>query len=117
MMNNINRMNKLRQLVHLNSQMIQECEKTIYALLIASFYFELSCILNSLLKNQIRYLKTIRCRLPNEVMMKLLERIYSSRLVFVTHSRALRCYFNKRDLYLLYQRYQKFVKFIVRNLD
>lgn len=49
--NNINRIDKLRQLVHLNSQMIQKCEKTIYALLIAFFYFELSCILSLLLEH------------------------------------------------------------------
>lgn len=47
-MNNINQMNELCQLVHLNPQMIQECEEIIYALLIASFYFELSCVLSSL---------------------------------------------------------------------
>jgi len=103
--NNINQMNKLRQLVHLNSQMIQECEKTIYALLIASFYFELSYILSSLLENQICCLETIRCHLSNEVMVKLLKRIHPSRLFFVTHSRVLRYYFDKRDLCSSCQRY------------
>ena len=116
-MNNISRMNELRQLVHLNSQMIQECEKTIYALLIVSFYFELSCISSSLSGNRIRCLEIIRCRLSSEVMMNLLERVHFSRLCFVTHSKILRYYLDKRDLCSSCQRYRKSVKFVVRNLD
>ncbi len=115
-MDNTSQMDELRQLVHLNPQMIQECEETIYALLIASFYFELSCIPSPLPENQIRCLGTIRCRLPSEVMVELLERIHPSRLSFVTHSRALGYYFDKRDLYSSCQRYQKSVEFTVRDL-
>ncbi len=115
-MDNTSRMDELRQLVHLNSQMIQVCEETIYALLIASFYFELSCIPSPLLENQIRCLGTIRCRLPGEVMVELLERIHPSRLSFVTHSRALGYYFGKRDLCSSCRRYRKSVEFIVRDL-
>ena len=116
MMDNTSRMDELRQLVHLNPQMIQECEETIYALLITSFYFELSCIPSSLPENRIRCLGTIQCRLPGEVMMKLLEQIHSSRLFFVTHNKALRYYFGKRDLCQSCKRYRKSVKFIVRDL-
>lgn len=85
-------------------------------MLIASFYFELSCIPSPLPENQIRCLGTIRCRLPGEVMVELLERIHPSRLAFVTHSRALGCYFDKRDLCPSCRRYQKSVEFTVRDL-
>ena len=69
-----------------------------YALLIASFYFELSYIPSLLPEYRIRCLGTIRCRLLGEVMVELLERIYPSRLSFGTHNRALGYYFGKRDL-------------------
>lgn len=114
--NNTNRMNELRQLVHLNPQMIQKCETTIYALLITSFYFQLSCVSNSLPRNRIRCLEMIRCRLLDEIMVKLLERIHSSRLFFVTHSKALGYYHDKRDLCSSCQRYRKSMEFIVRDL-
>ncbi len=115
-MDNTSQMDELRQLVHLNPQMIQECEETIYALLIASFYFELSCIPSPLPEHRIRCLGTIRCRLPGEVMVELLERIHPSRLSFVTHSRALGYYFGKRDLCPSCRRYRKSVEFTVRDL-
>ena len=115
-MDNTSRMDELRQLVHLNPQMIQECEETIYALLVASFYFELSCIPSPLPENRIRCLGTIRCRLPGEVMVELLERIHPSRISFVTHSRALGYYFGKRDLCPSCRRYRKSVEFTVRDL-
>lgn len=115
-MDNTSRMDELRQLVHLNPQMIQECEETIYALLIAIFYFELSCIPSPLPEHRIRHLGTIRCRLPGEVMVELLERIHPCRLSFVTHSRALGYYFGKRDLCPSCRRYRKSVEFTVRDL-
>lgn len=115
-MNNTGRMDELRQLVHLNSRMIQECEETIYALLIASFYFELSCIPSLLSEHRIRCLGTIRCRISGEVMMELLERIHPSRLSFGTHNRALGYYFGKRDLCSSCRRYRKSVEFTVRDL-
>jgi len=95
--NNINWMNKLRQCV-LNLQIIRECEKTIYVLLIVFFYFKLSSISSSLLENRIRCLEIIRCCLSSQVIIKLLERIYFSRLFFIIHSKILRYYFGKRDL-------------------
>ena len=115
-MDNTSWMDELRQLVHLNSQMIQECEETIYALLVASFYFELSCIPSPLLENQIRCLGTIRCRLSGEVMAELLEQIHPSRIFFVMHSRALGYYFSKRDLCPSCRQYRKSVEFTVRDL-
>ncbi len=72
---NTSRMDESRQLVHLNPQMIRECEETIYALLIASFYFELSSISSPLPGNRIRCLGMIPCRLPGEAMVELLKRI------------------------------------------
>ena len=115
-MDNTSWMDELRQLVHLNSQMIQECEETIYALLVASFYFELSCIPSPLPENQIRCLGTIRCRLSGEVMAELLEQIHPSCISFVTHSRALGYYFSKRNLCPSCRRYRKSVEFTVRDL-
>ena len=38
---NISRMSELQESVRLNSQLMKSCRKTLYALLIASFYFEL----------------------------------------------------------------------------
>ena len=98
MINNINWMNELCQLVYLNLQMIQECEKTIYVLLITFYYFKLSCILSSPSENRIRCFETIWCRLSNEIMMKLFKRIHLSRLFFITYNKILRYYFDKRDL-------------------
>ena len=113
---NTSRMDELRQLVHLNPQMIRECEEIIYTLLIASFYFELSTNQSQLSGNQIRCLGMIRCRLPGEVMMELLERIHPSRLSLVTHGRALGLYHGKRDLCPSCRQYRKSVEFTVHDL-
>ncbi|KAL2038823.1 hypothetical protein N7G274_008581 [Stereocaulon virgatum] len=114
-MDNTSRMDELRQLVYLNPQMIQECEETIYALLIASFYFELNTSLSPMPGNRMRCLGTIRCRLPGGVMVRLVERIHPSRLSFATHSKALGYYFGERNLSC--RRYRKSVEFTVRDLD
>ena len=115
-MDNTSRMDELRQLVHRNPQKIQECEETIYALLIASFYFELSCIPSPLPGNRIRCLGMIRCRLPGEIIVKLLERVHPSRLSFVTHNKALGYYLGNSDLCPWCRRYRKSVEFTVRDL-
>ena len=48
--------------------------------------------------NLIRCLGMIRCRLPGEVIVELLERIHPSHLSFVTHGRALGFSHGKGDL-------------------
>ena len=115
-MDNTDRMEELRRLVHLDPQMIKECEETIHTLLTASFYFELSCIPSSLPDNRVRCLGTIRCRLPGEVMVGLLERVHPSRLSFVTYGKALGYYSGRRDLCPSCRRYRKSVEFTVRDL-
>lgn len=95
---NISRMNELRQLVNLDSKRIWNCKETIYVLLIATFYFELSDILSQLLEDCVRCLEMIWCRLLEEVIMKLLKQLHSSRLFFTTYSSTLEHYHDKHEL-------------------
>ena len=112
---NTSRMSELQKSVRLNSQLRESCRKTLYALLIATFYFELDALsTNSLDKFQC--FGTIRCRLPDEVMIKLLGRIHSSRLTFETSSKKLKYYDGMSDLCSLCKRYRKRVEFNVRDL-
>ena len=113
---NTSRMGELRQLVDLHPQINQKCEDIIYALLIATFYFELSCIPRELPPGQILCQGTIRCRLPGKVIVELLERIHPSPLCFVIHNRSLGSYNGQLDLCSSCTRYRKSVKFTVRDL-
>ena len=113
---NTSRMGELRQLVHLDPQMVLDCEETVYALLIATFYFELSSIPSELPGDRISCIGTIRCRLPGQVIVELLERTHPSCLSFVTNSKTLGHYHNKRDLCPLCHRYRKNIDFTVRDL-
>jgi len=81
---NIDRMDKLRESVHV-SQMYQDCAKTLYALLIFAFYFELASVLERLRESQYHCRGTIRCRLPGNSIVKLLARCDIFNLDFITN--------------------------------
>ena len=113
---NTSRMSELQESVRLNPQLMESCRKTLYALLIATFYFELDTLPTNL-SGQFQCFGTIRCRLPGDVMVKLLGRIHSSRLTFETSSKTLGYYGGMSDLCSICKRYRKRVEFNVRDLD
>jgi len=94
---NISRMSELQESVRLNPQLMESCRKTLYALLIATFYFELDTLPTNPL-GQFQCFGTIRCRLPGKVMVQLLGRIHSSHLTFETSSKTLGYYGGMSDL-------------------
>ena len=108
------RMGEMQDSVRLDPQLMDNCQKTIYALLIASFYFELDPFPTPP-GSRLQFSGTIRCRLPGEAMVELLGRIHPSRLTFVTETRTLERYDGKRDLRSLCRRYRKRVEFSVRD--
>ena len=114
---NISWMGELCQLVHLDLQMVLDCEETVYVLLIATFYFELSSILSELPEDQISCIRTIWCCLPGQVIVELLEWTHPSCLSFVMNSKTLEHYHNKHNLCLLCHQYQKNIDFTVWDLS
>lgn len=115
--NNTSQITKLRKSVNKNSKLSKRCHKTIYALLVTIFYFELRSILKKISKDRLQYLETIRCRLFKNTIVKLLHKIYFSLLTFITNVKTLDYLEDKRNLCLLYWQFRKYVKFIVRNLN
>lgn len=115
--NNISRMTKLRKSVNENFKLSERCHKTIYALLVTTFYFELRSILKKIFKNRLQCLKTIRYRLFENIIIEFLHKIHFSSLIFITNVKTLDHLKDKRNLCLLCRRFRKHVKFIVRNLD
>ena len=110
---NIDRMDELRESVHV-PQMYQDCKKTLYALLVSEFYFELVSS-ERVREGQYRCQGTIRCRLPGTSIVKLLARINISNLVFTTNVETVGDYEGRLDLCALYFRYQKKVDFLIRH--
>ena len=111
---NTDRMDELRESVHV-PQMYQDCAKTLYALLISAFYFELASVPERLREGQYHCRGTIRCRLPGNSVVKLLARCGISNLDFITDVETLGHYGGNLDLCLLCHRYQKKVDFLVRH--
>lgn len=113
---NTSRMGELQESVHLNTQLMENCQITVYALLITAFYFELDSLPRNLPEGRFHCSGTIRCRLPGKAIVELLERVHPSQLVFVTNTRTLGYYNGRRDLCPMCQRYRKKVEFNVRDL-
>jgi len=101
---NIDRMNELRESVHV-SQMYRDCAKTLYALLIFAFYFELTSVSKRLREDQYHCRDTIRCRLLRNSIVKLLVRCDIFNLDFITNVETLRHYEDNLNLCLLCHRY------------
>ena len=102
---NTSRMGELRQSVLLDTQLMENCQKTMYALLTAAFYFELDSLPKYTPGGRFQCSGMIRCRLPGEAMVELLKRIHPSRLAFTANMRTLGQYCGKRDLCPSCQRY------------
>ena len=95
--------------------MFRDYKKTLYALLVSAFYFELVSVPERVREGQYRCYSTIRCRLPGMSIVKLLPRFNISNLVFATDVETLGYYGGRVDLCVLYHRYQKKVDFLVRH--
>ena len=111
---NIDRMNELQESVHI-SQMYRDCAKTLYTLLIFAFYFELTSILKRLQENQYHCRDTIRCRLSENSIVKLLARCDIFNLDFITDVETLKHYEDNLDLCLLCHQYQKKIDFLIHH--
>ncbi len=111
---NTDRMNELRESVHV-PQMYRDCAKTLYALLISAFYFELTSVPERLREGQYHCHDTIRCRLSGNSIVKLLARCDIFNLEFITDVENLKHYEHNLDLCLLCHRYQKKVDFLIRH--
>jgi hypothetical protein len=109
---NTDRMDELRESVHI-PRMYRDCKKTLYALLVSAFYFELASVPERVREGQYRCHGTIRCRLPGISIVKLLTN--ESNLVFATDVETLGCCGGRTDLCALCHRYQKKVDFLVRH--
>ena len=114
---NTSRMGELRESVHSDSILQENCEETVYALLVTSFYFELDSLPKAHPGGRLLCSGMIRCRLPGEVIIKLLEQLHPFPLSFTTHSRTLGYHHGNHDLCLSCTQYRKHVKFTVRDLD
>ncbi len=111
---NTDRMDELRESANV-SQMYRDCEKTLYALLISAFYFELAPDPERVREGQYHCRGTIRCRLPGISIVKLSTNINVSNLVFITDIETLGYYGGDLNLCVSCHRYQKKVDFMVRH--
>ena len=110
---NTERMSELQANVYV-PEMFQSCEKTLYALLVSQFYFELLTI-ERIREGQYHCRGTIRCRLPGIPLVKLLKAQGISNLIFRTNARSLGYYGGKSDLCAVCRRYQKKIDFQIRH--
>lgn len=114
--NNTSWMGELQKSMHLNMQLMKNCQTTVYALLITAFYFELDSLPRNLPEGRFQCFRTICCRLSGKVIVELLEQVHPSQLVFITNMRTLGYYNERCDLCLMCQRYWKKVEFNVCDL-
>ena len=110
---NTERMVELQAGVHVRA-MYESCRKTLYALLVSRFYFELRNA-ERVREGQYHCRGTIRCRLPGIPLVKLLSTYNISNLIFCTDIETLGAYRGESDLCTLCHRYQKKVDFLVRH--
>jgi hypothetical protein len=114
---NTSRMAELRKSVDENPELSERCHRTIYALLVTAFYFELRSIPKKVSGGRLQCLGTIRCRLPGDTIIELLHKIHPSPLAFITNVKTLGHLEGRRDLCSLCRRFRKHVEFTVRDLD
>ena len=111
---NIDCMHVLRQSVHV-PEMYYICKRTLYALLICSFYFELASITDPIRKSQYHCRETIRCRNSETPFVKLLKMYNVTNLFFHIDVEVLKYFENESNLCVSCHRYQKKVDFWVRH--
>jgi len=114
---NTSQMHKLRESVHQNPQLMGNCQMTVYALLITTFYFELNGLLRNLSEDRFQCFEMICCRLSNKAIVEVLEQVHPSQLTFVTNTRTLGYYNERRNLCPMCQRYWKNIEFSIRNMS
>lgn len=110
----VDRMEEMRQSVHV-PQMLLDCKKTLYGLLVSAFYFELRTVPNCVREGRYLCRGTIRCRLPGAAVFKVLRQCTISNSAFVTDLETLGYCEAQVDLCVLCHRFQKNVEFAVRH--
>lgn len=113
-LDNTDQMDELRENVHLQAHTLQNCVDTASALLISSFFFELT-IPPEFDSGFYRCQGTIRCRIKGDVMIRSLTNLHPSCLSFVTDTETLVPFSGKVDVCRLCHRYSKRVEFYVRH--
>jgi len=112
----IDRMDQLRDYVHTQPHNDRFRRVTAFALLVATFFFELTS--EPLFQNGKVYCKgTIRCRLKGSAICQTLTRIHPSDLVFLAENEIIGYYKGDEDLCSRCHRYQKEVEFAIRHLN
>lgn len=112
--NNTERMDEMRRSVH-TPNVIRGCEKTLYALLISAFYFELDTIPDRVREGWYHCRGMIRCRLPGMAVVELLAKCKATNMIFGIGNDTLAYYGAKLDICISCHRYQKPVEFYVRH--
>ncbi len=113
-LDNTDRMGELRETVHLQAHSLQDCGNTASALLISSFFFELT-MSPQFDSGFYRGQGTIRCRLKSGVIIRSLTNLHPSHLEFVTDTESLVPFSGKADVCCLCHRYSKRVEFYIRH--
>lgn len=113
-LDNTDQMEGLRETVHLQAHSVQDCVNTASALLISSFFFELTALPQYDL-GFYRCQGTIRCRLKSDVMVRSLTNLHPSHLEFVTDTENLAPFSGNADVCCLCHRYCRKVEFYIRH--
>ncbi len=95
---NIDCMNELWKSVHIQSRSIEDCEKTLHALIVFAFYFELSNVSEFIQEDWYHCRDTIKCCLQSKVVVDLLMQCYKFSLIFVIDVEILEYYENDLNL-------------------
>lgn len=115
-MDDVDRMNELRSYVHAQPNSDDERQRIIYALLAATFYFELNSIPTFYCGRYFCH-GTIRCRLKGVAIQQVLGRLHGSGLAFMTEQETLGYYAPSKDFCQSCYRYRKQVRFVVRQVS
>jgi len=111
---NTDQMNILRESVHLQTHSAQDCIDTASALLISSFFFELTTCPK--FESGLYHCQgNIRCRLKSSTIIQSLTNLHPSSLEFVTDSETLAFFLGQTDVCCLCHRYCKRVEFYIRH--
>ncbi|KAL6722253.1 hypothetical protein ACLMJK_001360 [Lecanora helva] len=113
-MDDVSRMEELRELVQSQDSSESRYEQTAFALLVSTFFFELNSM--PLFYGGLYYCRgNIRCRLPGKTLCEALQRMNESRLVFMTDDEIVGHFLAYKDLCVKCKRYDKDVDFTVRH--
>ena len=113
-MDDVDRMNELRQYVHTQPNSEEERQRIIYALLASTFYFELNSMPTFYCGRYFCH-GTVRCRLKGLTVRHVLARFQGSGLAFLTEQETMGYYAPTKDFCPQCGRYRKQVRFVVRH--